>query len=376
MNRSAAPKCDVLHVTQPTGEGVGKVVRQLIRDQLSAGLRVALAAPTDAALQGPLSEIGCECFGWEAVRSPRKGLWGESRRIREIVEQSRPKVVHAHSSKAGLVTRLALRRQLPTFFHPNGWSFRVGPSWMRRAAFAFEIHAARHWTSQLLCVSQSEVDALEGKVDESLIQMIPNGIDLNRWNELGNRSKSQARSELGLPQDAPLAVAASRVTRQKGPDLMVQMWPSIREACPTAQLIWVGEGEELEGLAAKTSSDDSIHFLGVTDNPKIYFEAADVVVMPSRWEGHSLSMLESLATGRPVVAFDVEGMAETITSDVGAVVPVHDLKGFAREVQRFFGHNAEQQEQVAALAKQRILDHYDLQQLCAKIRTLYEQAGE
>ena len=93
---------DVLHVTQPTEEGVGKFVRDMVTEQLSAGLSVALASPDDPGFLRGLAELGCKHFTWDSVRSPNKNLLSERRQLNTIIRDCDPRILHLHSSQSWL----------------------------------------------------------------------------------------------------------------------------------------------------------------------------------------------------------------------------------------------------------------------------------
>ncbi len=373
MHRPASDRLDVLHVTQPTTAGVAKVVQQFIADQCRRGLSVGLASPEHAEFISPLVALGCHYFRWEAVRSPFKGILAETRQLGQIIAKSQPKVVHLHSSKAGMIGRLLLRQRTPTVFQPNGWSFAAGQAWLKPFSKQFELFAAKHWTTVTVCVSDLEAQAIQQSVPSHQIEIIANGLDLNEWDRRSQNSKQQARQILGVPHDAQVAVCVGRVTKQKGPDLMLEVWKRNATKKPNQWLLWAGDGDMFDAMKSESGSMPQFRFDGPTKQPKIYFEAADVVVMPSRWEGHSLSMLEALATSRPVVAFDVEGMKETITSDIGAIVPRNDINAFAEALDRWLNESAENLMLAGNLARQRVEELYDLDLGCSRLIDLYQR---
>ncbi|HEY5165825.1 MAG TPA: glycosyltransferase family 4 protein, partial [Acidimicrobiia bacterium] len=142
-----------------------------------------------------------------------------------------------------------------------------------------------------------------------------------------------ARTRLGL-RGAPLAVCVGRLVFQKGQDILVSAWPEVRRRVPDAQLAVIGEGEthaELAGL-----STPGVTIVGPVADVRPWLVAADIVVQPSRWEGRSSSVLEALASGRSVVATDVEGMREAIGEDpvtrAGAIVPPNDPDALAAAI--------------------------------------------
>lgn len=89
------------------------------------------------------------------------------------------------------------------------------------------------------------------------------------------------------------------------------------------QLVLVGDGPDEEALRAEAANDATVTFTGGVNRRCAlrWLAAADIVVVPSRWEGMALVPLEALAVGSPVVASDVTGVSEAVDSSVGALVP-------------------------------------------------------
>ncbi|MCZ9339229.1 glycosyltransferase, partial [Streptomyces sp. TRM76130] len=96
----------------------------LTRAQLAAGLEVVAACP-DGPLAAALGALGADVRHWPATRAPGASLGAEVRRVARTVAEVRPDLVHAHSAKAGLAGRLAVRGRIPTVFQPHAWSFEA-----------------------------------------------------------------------------------------------------------------------------------------------------------------------------------------------------------------------------------------------------------
>lgn len=114
--------------------------------------------------------------------------------------------------------------------------------------------------------------------------------------------------------DGPNIVAAGRLRREKGFDLLIDALPLVRRHVPGAQLTILGEGPEdpsLRKQARELGLDSAVHFAGFQQNPWTYFAHADLFVLPSRLEGMPNALLEVLALGTPVVATEcVEAIRE------------------------------------------------------------------
>ena len=309
----------VLHVAQPAEYGVPSVVASLAEDQLRRGWRVGVA--------GPLPLGGAEHLPWRAGRQPGPGLAAEVRSLSAAIRRFEPDVVHLHSSKAGLAGRLAMRGRRPTLFQPHAWSFLAVHGPMRAASLLWERTGAR-WAHRLVCCSQSERHQGEEAGVRGRWEVVPNPVDLVRFSPEGPVGPPE-RVRLDLPP-GPLAVCVGRLSRQKGQDVLVEAWAEVRRRVPEARLVLVGDGPERESLEQRASP--GVIFAGRQPDVPSWLRAADVVVLPSRYEGMSLSLLEAMATGRSVVASDVEGMGEALGEDAGALVPPEDPGALAAAV--------------------------------------------
>lgn len=304
----------VLHVAQPVEAGVAVVTVSLARYQAELGANVHVASP-GGWLQQQLDGTSVTHHTWPARRNPSVGIVREVSALRSIVSAARPDVVVLHSAKAGLGGRLLLRGRVPTVFVPHAWSFEAVGGAMGLASTMWERHAAR-WTRTLVCLSDAEAQVgRDHGVRVANTVIIPNGVDARRF---APASRAAARRLLGLG-DEPLAVCLGRLSRQKGQDRLVAAWPMVRERVPSAQLALVGDGPGEESLRRRAGA--GITLAGPTQTPATWYQAADVVVAPSRWEGMALVPLEAMSCARSVVTVDFGGMAELLTG-AGACLPV------------------------------------------------------
>lgn len=131
-----------------------------------------------------------------------------------------------------------------------------------------------------------------------------------------------------LATAAPLVLAVGRHVAQKGFDLLLQAWVAVQAQMPAARLRIVGEGPlrgELQRLSQDLGVAGSVQWLPPTPQVQSHFRAAQAFVLPSRYEGMPLALLEAQALGVPAVAFDCPtGPAEVLSADTGIVVPAGD----------------------------------------------------
>ncbi len=363
---SPAGSPHVLHVSQPVEGGVGHVVLGLVRAQRARGWPVTLACPPGPGLAGPAADAGATVVAWPATRSPGPHVPGEALRLRRIARSVRPDLVHLHSAKAGLVGRLVLRGRVPTVYTPHGWSFHAAGGPLRRAVLGWE-RAAPRWCDCVLCVSEDERRTGARAGVRATWEVAENGVDLTRFRPSPD-DRSRARARLGVAPDAPLAVCVGRLSEAKGQDLLLAAWPEVLREVPGARLVLVGDGPLTASLAALDVP--GVALVGHAD-PDPWYAAADVVVVPSRWEGMALAPLEAMACGRSVVAFDVDGLPPVLR-DHGAVVPAGRLPDLAAAVaHRLTSADVRTTEEAANRAA--ATERYDLDRSTAATLDVYAQ---
>jgi glycosyltransferase involved in cell wall biosynthesis len=166
-------------------------------------------------------------------------------------------------------------------------------------------------------------------LDASRVEVVSNGVDATRFKP-GDRA--HARASLGIPQDGRVVVCVSRLSHEKGIDVLVDAMARMDKS---TRLYVIGDGAERAALAARVRSagmDERVILMQTRPHDEIprWLAAADVAVLPSRTEGMPNAVLEALACGRPVVATAVGGTRELIDNPaVGTLVAPGDAGALA-----------------------------------------------
>ncbi|MEU6621860.1 glycosyltransferase [Streptomyces litmocidini] len=350
----------VLHAVQPGDGGVARVVVDLVRAQRAAGLRVAVACPPGTRLSADVRAEGAETHDWRAGRDPGPAVLRETRELARIVRTVRPGLVHAHSAKAGLCARLAVRGRIPTVYQPHAWSFEAVEGRTAAVARRWERFGAR-WADRILCVSEAERRTGEAAGIAADWSVVHNGVDTARF------------ATDGPPRDAaPTVVCVGRLCRQKGQDVLLAAWPAVLADVPGARLVLVGDGPDAEALRA--AAGPSVRFTGAVEDPVPWYRAADVVVLPSRWEGMALAPLEAMAAGRPVVVSDVDGARESLppAHEPHCLVPPEDPAALAAALGRLLGR-PELRHRLGREAHEHVLSRFDVRRTGAAVADLYRE---
>ena len=311
----------VLLVSQPTDGGVFRHVRDLAQGLPAHGFDVVLATP---ALDAPApAELTVEL---PLVRSPSpredgRAVAGLARAVREL----RPALVHAHSSKAGAVARLArvLAPRTPVLYTPHGYAHAGHfESAAQRRAYALAERALTPLASRIVCVCEAERRLALGLGAGARAQVVHNGVDVP--------PDTPVHPEVAALRAAghPVLATVTLLRPGKGIETLLDALPALLAAHPAVRLVIGGTGDDrgdLEARARALGVADAVRFLGFTRDSAAVLRGADVFVSPSWAESFPYVILEAMALGVPTVATRVGGVGEALRDgDTGLLVAPRD----------------------------------------------------
>ena len=258
--------------------------------------------------------------------------WLALRKLNRLLRSQRPDIVHTHSGKAGVLGRLAAHAAgVPIIVHTiHGPSF--GPFQGALANFAFraaERRAGRvttHFVSVANAMTEQYLAAGIGRPAQ--YTRIFSGFDLEPF--LNAKNDPALRSKLGIGPDDFVIGKVARLFEHKGHEDLIAAVLGMASLQPKLKLLFVGDGKlrpKLEGLAAQ-SLRGRVVFAGLVRPEEVpdYLGVMDAVVHLSRREGLARVLPQSLAAGKPVVAYDCDGAREVcLDNETGLLVPVGDL---------------------------------------------------
>lgn len=282
-------------------------------------------------------------------------------------------LVHAHGTLAALMAAPGAGfHRVPLVYTVHGWSFH--PRRFRAAAVMLEGGLARR-CRQVVCVSQDDwFQGLDcGVLQGASSRVIPNGIDLERFHP-DPAARVRLRDSYGIAPNAPVIGFCGRLTHQKAPELFVLAAHTILSRCPDASFLMLGDGSErprLEGLAQALGLASHFHFLGEQHDVPAWLAALDCFVLPSRWEGLPIVLLEAMAAGVPVVATAVNGSRELIRhGETGLLVPPDHLAELIVAIFSILA-DPERARGYAQAAQARVKRSYSLAQMVEALQALY-----
>lgn len=337
----------------PAVGGISAHVRQLAMSLREAGADIEIwhrleprqhIAPSEFAGDVPVRT-------WPALPSSlerRVALSGlhAAKQVRHQSAHWRPDIIHVHTlAPLSLAARLARTgATLVLTNHSSGYLMaldRFGGH-IKMRAYAGGFHG-------VIAPSQELLERSAPIATTSFLQAyIPNGVDLSQFSHLDRR---RAREELSLQGDAFIVLSTRRFVAKNGLRFLAEGFASFCQDHPAAHLLVCGEpvGEEFAAFRGRVAPvSEQVTVAGAVSNTEIetYYAAANVVVVPSLIEATSISALEAMAAGRPVIASNVGGLAELIQSGRnGFLVPDADGPAIGQALRKAAATDLEIMEQ-------------------------------
>ena len=225
-------------------------------------------------------------------------------------------VLHTHSSKTGVLGRLAAKLAgVSCIVHTvHGFAFAAAKSKFQKKFFVVAEWLGGLCADKVICLHSEDARICHDEIGipAHKIVVLANGIDLHKFRPLTDAEKKEnIRAELSVPVSRKLILMVGRLWEQKNPECLIsaycQLWSS---GDPGADLVIVGDGElqdSLVDMVKKADLIDNVHFLGWRSDIPELLRVSDIFALPSRWEGMPLAILEAMASGLPVVASDIPG---------------------------------------------------------------------
>ncbi|MFD7056820.1 glycosyltransferase [Streptomyces mirabilis] len=245
----------------------------------------------------------------------------------------RPHIVHTHTAKAGALGRMAaVLARVPVrvhTFHGHLLQGYFSPAKTRLVVQAERSLAAV--TDRLVAVGRSVRDDLlaAGIGRPGQYAVVPPGTT-----PAAAPGRSEARNQLGLPEDSLVVAYVGRVTRIKRPDRFLSVAREVRHAVPAARFLVCGDGDLHGDLETAADLGDSLHMLGWRADVETVYAAADMVLLTSDNEGMPVSLIEAGLAGVPTVATDVGSVAEVVQDGQTGLLARPDAEELARHTVR------------------------------------------
>jgi glycosyltransferase involved in cell wall biosynthesis len=293
------------------------------------------------------------------------------------IRAERYQIVHTHSSKPGVIGRIAAKMAgTPVVVHTiHGFPFH---DYMPRFIYFFCVWLERfvsRLSDKIITVSKLNLEkAVQLKLaPRDRFVNIYSGIQLEKF-EFKNR-RFHIRQRLGLTKDHIIIGLIGRLFTQKAPQYFIKAVPEVIRRFPSARFLLVGDGELKQSLIRLSQDLDVmeyVRFLGFREDVPEILNILDIFVLTSLWEGLGRSLTEAMAMAKPVVATSVEGVPELVKHNVtGLLVPPCDEGRIAESI-IYLLRNPKEASRMGRAAQKNVKDKFSVHRMISEIDALYE----
>jgi glycosyltransferase involved in cell wall biosynthesis len=305
-------------------------------------------------------------------------------RLAQLIRRERPAILHTHTAKAGAVGRVAAllagSARPPIVVHTFHGHVLRG-YFNRVATFGFRTleRALARVTTKLIAVSPEVRDDLVrlGVAPAEKFAVIRLGIELDQRVGTGDGRRAETRRLLGLGRGEPFVVGwVGRMTAVKRTDLVVRALRALVDRGVDARLLLVGDGPDRDGLERLAHDLGVVKrclFLGYQEDVARFYDAIDVLLLPSVNEGTPVSVIEALAAERPAVATRVGGIPDVVRDGVDGFLVDGDEPDALAERLAELAADPPRRAAMGEAGRARVLERYAVDRLVDDVDALYRE---
>lgn len=368
----------------------------------------------EGSLWSEAEAIGCRLVRLESLRrairpaADVRAIFDLTRILHELA----PDVVHTHSSKAGILGRIAARRAsgtsrrlkpvaqelagasrglekpaargagIPLIIHTiHGMSFNRTQPWSVRLGYRLLEKRVGRFTDCFICVADAMTrQAVEaGLAPRERFMTVRSGMETDRFFP-DSSDRAAVRAEWGVADDHIVIGTIARLFANKGYDEIIAALPAIAEAIPEARFVWVGDGKHREPYLRRVAGlglSDRVVLTGLAPPSAIprLLRGMDLLVHASRWEGLPRALPQALLTEVPAVSFDNDGAPEVVEDGAtGRLVPYGDAAKLAETVIDLALY-PDLRLAMGKEGRRRCLEEFDWRVMVERIEGLYGRAA-
>jgi glycosyltransferase involved in cell wall biosynthesis len=368
-SRAYSCKLRVLHLIDHMGAGGAQRIVLDLAESRQAGIEMAIASLRSHCLPEATRRMAKAGIHYRALGLTRRNPFG-IHRLWQLFNSWRPDIVHSHLEVSSILAVFA------TLFHSGAKPCLINhqhndPYHQYSATYRMISRLLAPYFDAHVVPSGTLASAMEKMLGRRyrIMEIIPNGID-PAWLEKGPTPRTAA-----LRGGAKHVIGTvGRLVPQKSTRTLLQATPRLLAAEPSTRIIVVGDGPlmpELKAQAGELGIGQSVSFLGYSGDLVSIYSALDVFVLPSRYEGFPIALLEAMAMGIPVVATNILGNTDAVEdARNGLLVPYDSPQELASAILQLLSDDR-LRNALRENARNRVRECYTREKFVARVESLY-----
>jgi len=279
----------------------------------------------------------------------------------KILKKEKPDIVHTHLFGADVFGILAARLAGVKVIIATEHNLNYQEGFLKRFIKSWTMGFAQKIVAVSEAVRNYAVSS--GRIPKEKIEIIYNGVELEKF--LNAERKYEKKNEI-------IVGSIGRLTEQKGFDFLIEAGALLKDE--KINFFIAGEGKDrkkLEKQIKKGNLGDKIKLLGWQKDTKEFFDSLDIFVLPSRWEGFGIAILEAGLAGLPVIASKVDGIKEIIQDNAdGLLFEKGNVRELAEKINYLAG-NPEEREKLAVNLRNKVKEKFSIEKIVREYENLY-----
>ena len=294
-------------------------------------------------------------------------LW----RLYQLLHREKYSILHTSLFHASLVGRIV------------GWAAKVPViiTWRQNISLGgrwrdFIYKMTSRIDDKVIVVSNSTLESeirTTGLAVEK-VEVIYNSIDIDRYSRKKPANRNKVKMDFGLGGEEIIVGFIGRFHAQKGIDVLLKAFEKIEKSKMNVRLMLVGDGtlrKKIWKQSQTLGNDNRVLFTGIRKDIPLILSSLDIFVLPSRWEGLPLVLLEAMAAGLPIVATAVGGIPEVVVDgETGFLVPPEDPEALASAITRLI-EDSVLRKKFGKAGYKRVKQHFNIQEASRRTEELY-----
>jgi glycosyltransferase involved in cell wall biosynthesis len=301
------------------------------------------------------------------------------RALRRLMQSRRYVMVHVHTPLAGLLGRLAARQERVAHivYTAHGFHFHGHGNWWSNRLYCVLERIAAGWTDTLITINREDFTIASRAFahGRTKVVYVPGvGTDCSQYIPATVDQRTHERALLRLREDSLIIVWVAEFIRRKRPDDAVAAIHGLSSKA-SVQLLMLGDGlllDAIEKTVLRRGMRDTITVRGRVSNVADYLTASDAFLSTASQEGLPKGVMEAMAAGLPVVAYDIRGCNDLVLDgETGFLVPFGDVPGLADKLAWLAQHPNERRHMGEA-GRRRIEQTFSLDVVLPQMKMVYQ----
>ncbi len=345
-----------------------------IRMLVDMGHNVDIAFNIDRETSSELFDMGCTLHVIPFNRNPLSIQNIKAYKLlRKLLDNNNYDLIHTHTPVASACVRLACRKfkRLRIIYTAHGFHFHDGASYVNWLLYYPIEKFLSKYTDTIITINTEDFKRAKKSFYSSNIAYIPGvGIDLNRFKNLAVE-KENKKAELKIPANAIILVSVGELNRNKNHKTVIRAISHIND--PNIYYLICGKGKlekYLLKLIKSRKLQNNVRLLGHRNDIIEILKSSDIFILPSYREGLSLSLMEAMANGLPVICTDIRGNVDLIEEGKGGyLVQPDDVDGFAQAIKKLC-ESSSIKEFFSEFNLKKI-QHFSIEKVLTKLKYIY-----